>query len=158
MSQLAKLSAATMMGSALLLSGCASTGAAPTMPNQGGTGYQLPQGITDGYWAMTEKMSGQATVIRFTNGQAYNYRFDCQPNGNYVQAGQETYNLVAHPDSIGLQYGNEPEFSTIKAVSLQPKQSLTLNQKFNAPDLKQAYPNGQNYSYVYKSKLEPICR
>ncbi|PNK60972.1 hypothetical protein [Psychrobacter sp. FDAARGOS_221] len=158
MSKTIKLSTAAMIGGALLLSGCASTGAAPTMPNQGANGYQLPQSISDGYWAMTEKMSGQATVISFKNGKTYNYRFNCGVNGSYQQAGQEVYNLVPHPNSVGLQYGNEPEFSTIKVVNFKPKQSLTLNQMFNAPDLKQAYPNGQNYSYVYKSQLQPICR
>ena len=46
MSYRMKITAAAMISSALLLSGCASTGMAPNSPNNS---YQLPQGIYDGY-------------------------------------------------------------------------------------------------------------
>ncbi|SUD89761.1 hypothetical protein [Psychrobacter phenylpyruvicus] len=154
MSHLIKMTAATMIGSALLLSGCASTGMAPNSPSNS---YQLPQGIYDGYWAMTSGMNGQAAVISFKNEMSYNYRFQCYIDGSYKQVGVEQYQLKPMQNSIGLQYGNEPVFSYIKVNKLVPKQSLMLNQTFSKPELQRAFPNGQNFSYVYKTKLEPIC-
>lgn len=147
-----KLSAIAMMGGALFLSGCASTG----MPYQQAN-YQLPQAVNGGYWAMTTGIGGEAAVVSFNNGMSYNYRFKCYVDGTYEQVGVEKYKLMPSANGVGLQYGNEPIFSQIKVVQLQPKRSLTLNQTFNKADLQQAYPNGQQFTYVYKPNLEPNC-
>ncbi|MCC3309300.1 hypothetical protein [Psychrobacter sanguinis] len=149
-----KITAAAMISSALLLSGCASTGMAPNSPSNN---YQLPQGIYDGYWAMTSGMNGEAAVVSFKNGMSYNYRFQCYIDGSYKQVSVEQYQLIPMQTSIGLQYGNEPVFSYIKVDKLVPKQALMLNQTFSKPELQRAFPNGQNFSYVYKTNLEPNC-
>lgn len=154
MSHLIKITTATMISSALLLSGCASTGMAPNSPSNS---YQLPQGIYDGYWAMTTGINGEAAVVSFKNGMSYNYRFKCYIDGSYKQVGMEQYQLKPMQNKIGLQYENEPVFSYIKVDKLVPKQSLMLNQTFSKPELQQAFPNGQNFSYVYKTNLEPNC-
>lgn len=154
MSHLIKMTTATMISGALLLSGCASTGMAPNSPNNS---YQLPQGIYDGYWAMTSGINGEAAIVSFKNGVSHNYRFKCYLDGSYKQVGVEKYQLKPMQNSIGLQYDNEPVFSYIKVDKLLPKQALMLNQTFSNPELQRAYPNGQSFSYVYKTKLEPIC-
>lgn len=154
MSYRMKITAAAMISSALLLSGCASTGMAPNSPNNS---YQLPQGIYDGYWAMTSGINGEAAVVSFKNGMSYNYRFQCYIDGSYKQVSVEQYQLIPMQNSIGLQYGNEPVFSYIKVDKLVPKQALMLNQTFSKPELQRAFPNGQNFSYVYKTNLEPNC-
>lgn len=154
MSHRMKISAATIISSALFLSSCASTGMAP---NSTSNAYQLPQGISEGYWAMTSAINGEASVVSFNNGMSQNYRFKCYADGTYQQIGMEQYKLVPTANAVGLQYQNQPVFSYIKATKFAPKQSLMLNQTFNEPELQRAYPNGQNYSYVYKSRLEPIC-
>ena len=149
-----KITAAAMISSALLLSGCASTGMAPNSPSNS---YQLPQGIYDGYWAMTSGINGEAAVVSFKNGMSYNYRFQCYIDGSYKQVSVEQYQLKPMQNSIGLQHGNEPVFSYIRVDKLVPKQTLMLNQTFSKPELQRAFPNGQNFSYVYKTNLEPNC-
>ena len=155
MSHYLKISVAILSGT-LFLSGCASTGMSPsTDPID--NNYQLPQEIYDGYWAMTAGMDGQAAVINFRDGMTYNYRFKCYTDGNFEQVGVEQYKLRPNRTAVGLQHENNPEFSQIKVVKLTPKQNLTLNQSFSAPELQEAYPNGQMYNYVYKPTLEPLC-
>ncbi|SJM72315.1 hypothetical protein [Psychrobacter piechaudii] len=149
-----KITAAAMISSAILLSGCASTGMAPNSPSNS---YQLPQGIYDGYWAMTSGINGEAAVVSFKNGMSYNYRFQCYIDGSYKQVSVEQYQLKPMQNSIGLQHGNEPVFSYIRVDKLVPKQTLMLNQTFSKPELQRAFPNGQNFSYVYKTNLEPNC-
>ncbi|WP_019673817.1 hypothetical protein [Psychrobacter lutiphocae] len=157
MRHLLKLSSAAVIGG-LLLSGCASTGMAPTSPTQSANSYQLPQAVYDGYWAMTSGINGEAAVVSFRDNMSYNYRFKCYVDGRFEQLGMEKYQLRPSATAMGLQYESEPVFSAIKVVKVEPKKSLILNQSFTDPQLQQALPNGQNYSYVYKSKLEPICR
>ncbi len=158
MSHYLKITAA-MLGGALFLSGCASTGMSPSYPNdQVNNTYQLPQQIYDGYWAMTAGMGGQAAVVNFRrDGTSYNYRFKCYTDGSYQQAAVEKYNLKPNLTAVGLQYENEPVFSQVKVIKLTPKQTLVLNQSFSDPELQQAYPNGQEFTYTYKPTLEPVC-
>lgn len=158
MSHYLKITAAMLSG-ALFLSGCASTGMSPSTPNdQINNNYQLPQQIYEGYWVMTAGMGGQAAVINFRrDGTSYNYRFKCYTDGTYKQVGVEKYQLKPNKTAVGLQYENEPVFSQIKVVTLAPRQKLVLNQSFSAPELKQAYPNGQEFTYIYKPTLEPTC-
>lgn len=158
MSYYFKISATAILSSALLLSGCASTGLSPsTSGNQANNNYQLPKAIYEGYWAMTSGIGGQAAVVNFKDGMTYNYRFECYTDGSYKQVGMETYNLKPNLTAVGLQYESEPVFSEIKVVRLAPKKALTLNQSFSDPELQRAYPNGQEFAYIYKPTLEPIC-
>ncbi|WP_201586583.1 hypothetical protein [Psychrobacter jeotgali] len=153
-----KLSAAAMLTGALLLSGCASTGMSPSTPNnQVNNNYQLPQEIYEGYWAMTSKINGQAGVVSFRDGMTYNYRFKCNADGSYQQVAVEKYKLKPNPTAVGLQYENEPVFSEIKVVRLAPKQVLMLNQSYSDPELQRVLPDGQEYAYIYKPTLEPLC-
>lgn len=155
MSYYLKISAALLVSSSLLVTGCATMG--QTASNPTNNNYVLPQQINEGYWAATSLIDGQAVVVNFRPEVANNYSFRCNANGSYSQIGVESHNMVPSSTGVGLQYGSDPVFSEIKVTSLIPKSTLSLNQQYTNPEIRRAMPNGLNYNYRYMSTLTPIC-
>ena len=152
------ITSALLLSGSLLLAGCASTGQGQEVNVQNNKNYTFPSEIYDGYWAMTSPASDNAIVVSFDQGVYYHYTFACGTNGRYQQIHYETGDLVPSPTGMGLQSEGEPIYSETKVLSLQPKRSLQLTQRFFKPALKQSMPNGMNYTYVYSPTLKPICR
>ncbi len=153
-----KVSAAAILSGAVLLSGCASTGQSPTMTTpQNNQNYAFPSEITDGYWAATTPIDGEAVVVKFSKEVTTNYHFDCNTNGSYRQVDENKYTLIPSKTGMGLKFEDESVFSELSVVRLAPKQVLILNQSFTNPEIQRAMPDGLEFAYIYMSTLKPIC-
>ena len=163
MSHHAKRLAAFALGSAVLLSACASTGqgqAAHTTAaqhDQKSDLYAFPDSIYEGYWAMVDDINGEMPVIAFRGDTSYNYRFKCNADGSFTQVDKEVATLIPSKTGMQIKYPDGSIMSELRVEQLSPKKALALTQMFIEPNLKAAIPDGMYFIYVYKPTLTPIC-
>lgn len=135
------------------------TACATTSQNVSSDGlYSFPEGIQDGYWAMVGDVDGEYAVINFKGNLTHNYRFKCNAETKtYRQTEKETYTLKPTTNGMQLVYKNEPAFSTLKAITLEPKKFLIMQQTFPDKELQELLPDGLEFVYFYTPTLKPLC-
>ena len=163
MSHHTKCLTAFALGSAVLLSACASTGQGqathPTAAqHQKSDLYAFPDSMYEGYWAMTSDINGEMPVIGFRDNVSYNYRFKCNADGSFTQVDREVATLVPSNTGMQLKYQDGSIMSELRVDQLTPKQALALTQMFIEPNLKAAVPDGIQFMYVYRPTPTPICK